>query len=72
MVKREYLFTAILGAKHIPTEPQRLFQERNASSKRLAFLFIVIGGDGGESNSPSRRGCPEYATGLVSFLILPG
>jgi integrase len=32
----------------------------------------VYGGDGGESNSPSRRGCPEYPTGLVSSLLSPG
>ena len=30
------------------------------------------GGDGGESNSPSRRNDPEYATSLVSSFILPG
>ena len=29
------------------------------------------GGDGGESNSPSRKGYPESTTGLVSSLILP-
>jgi len=29
-----------------------------------------LGGDGGESNSPSRRSCPEHATSLVSSLIL--
>ncbi len=33
--------------------------QRNASGKGLAPLIIVNGGDGGESNSPSRRGCPE-------------
>ena len=31
-------------------------QIKNASGKRLAFLFIAIGGDGGGSNSPSRKG----------------
>ena len=30
------------------------------------------GGDGGGSNSPSRRSCPGHATSLVSSLILPG
>jgi integrase len=29
------------------------------------------GGDGGESNSPSRRSCPEYPTGLVNSLVSP-
>ena len=29
------------------------------------------GGDGGESNSPSRRSCPGPATSLVSSLVLP-
>jgi hypothetical protein len=32
----------------------------------------VHGGDGGESNSPSKRSCPGYATGLVSTLISSG
>ena len=31
-----------------------------------------FGGDGGESNSPSRRSYPEYTTSLVSSFILPG
>jgi hypothetical protein len=31
----------------------------------------VHGGDGGESNSPSKRSCPEYTTSLVSRLISP-
>jgi hypothetical protein len=29
------------------------------------------GGDGGELNSPSKRSCPGYTTGLVSSLISP-
>jgi len=32
---------------------------------------LLFGGDGGESNSPSNKSCPEYATGLVGILILP-
>jgi len=32
--------------------------------------IIMSGGDGGESNSPSKRSCPGYTTDLVSFLIL--
>jgi hypothetical protein len=31
-----------------------------------------VGGDGGELNSPSKRGCPEHTTSLVSSLISPG
>ncbi len=34
--------------------------------------IVGDGGDGGESNSPSRRSYPEYATSLVSSFILPG
>ena len=30
--------------------PENLFRRRNASGKRLAFPFFVIGGDGGGSN----------------------
>ena len=33
---------------------------------------VNLGGDGGESNSPSRRDCPGLTTSLVSSLILPG
>jgi len=38
------------------------------ASQRLIF---ISGGDGGGSNSPSRRSCPGHATSLVSSLILP-
>jgi len=31
-----------------------------------------VGGDGGGSNSPSRRSYPVYTTSLVSSFILPG
>ncbi len=34
--------------------------------------IVGHGGDGGESNSPSRKGCQEYATGIAGFFILPG
>ena len=33
---------------------------------------IELGGDGGESNSPSKGSCPGYTTGLASSFILPG
>jgi len=33
---------------------------------------VFLGGDGGESNSPSKGGCPEYPTGLVGSLISLG
>ena len=33
---------------------------------------VGAGGDGGESNSPSSKSCPEYTTSLVSYLISPG
>jgi len=32
----------------------------------------ISGGDGGESNSPSKGNYPEYTTSLVSSFILPG
>ena len=35
-------------------------------------LLRVSGGDGGESNSPSRRDYPGYPTGIVNSLFLPG
>ncbi len=34
--------------------------------------IVGVGGDGGESNSPSKRSYPESATGIVGSLILPG
>ena len=34
--------------------------------------IVGVGGDGGESNSPSRRSDPEYATGIASSLISSG
>ncbi len=33
---------------------------------------VFFGGGGGESNSPSKRSRPEYATSVVSSLISPG
>ena len=32
---------------------------------------FISGGDGGESNSPSKRSCSEYTTSLVSSFVLP-
>ena len=32
---------------------------------------VGVGGDGGESNSPSKRGYPEYPTSLVSSFFSP-
>jgi len=37
-----------------------------------ASVCKILGGDGGELNSPSKRSYPEYATSLVSSFILPG
>ncbi len=50
--------------------PENLFRRRNASGKRLAFLFIVIGGDGGESNSPSRGSRPRICYRLSRLFVL--
>ena len=36
----------------------------------MAKRLRVCGGDGGESNSPSRKGRSRYTTGLVGSLIL--
>ena len=33
---------------------------------------VGVGGDGGGSNSPSRRSCPGFTSSLVSSLISPG
>ena len=38
----------------------------------LIYAYLIIGGDGGESNSPSNRSDPESTTGLFSSLILRG
>jgi hypothetical protein len=48
----------------------------DSHNKRAAGFFVqrlgrASGGDGGESNSPSRRDCPEYATGVAGSLISP-
>jgi len=40
-------------------------------SGRETREIVGDGGDGGESNSPSKRSCPGYTTGLVSSLISP-
>ncbi len=66
---------ALTGESSIPPPAQ----EDSPASKRAegektptAEAENFSGGDGGGSNSPSRRSCPGYATGLVSSLILPG
>jgi len=46
--------------------------EAGESRDNVAVETIKVpGGDGGESNSPSRRSCPGPATSLVSSFILP-
>jgi hypothetical protein len=37
----------------------------------MAGAYLSFGGDGGGSNSPSKRGCPGLTTSLVSSLISP-
>jgi len=51
--------------------PLRLIGQNKTGSSTLAEPGRILGGDGGELNSPSKRGCPEYATSLVISLILP-
>jgi len=67
-VKPTPAFRALFGAgidvgPDAPIELQALYKK----SKDI----VGDGGDGGESNSPSKRSCPGYTTGLVSSLISP-
>ncbi len=45
---------------------------RYSPLRLIASGRVSSGGDGGESNSPSRRSDPEYATGLVSPFFSSG
>jgi len=40
--------------------------ENEQSGTEMPETALKTGGDGGGSNSPSRRSCPEYATSLVN------
>jgi integrase len=48
--------------------PLRLIRQKETTPESG---WELTGGDGGELNSPSRRSCPGYTTGLVSSFILP-
>ncbi len=52
--------------------PVHLIHQQKTSPTTHVGPVNISGGDGGESNSPSRRSDPEYATSLVSSFILPG
>ena len=41
-------------------------------AKLLQKATLLVGGDGGGSNSPSKKGGPEFTTGIVNSLISPG
>jgi len=50
-------------------EPFKVFSHKANQTDAGGGEF---GGDGGESNSPSKGSYPEYTTSLVSSFILPG
>jgi len=49
--------------------PLRLIKQKETGSSLGKEPANMSGGDGGELNSPSRRSCPEYTTGLASLFI---
>jgi len=51
--------------------PLRLIEQKETGSSLGKEPANMSGGDGGESNSPSRRSHPEYTTSLVGSLLSP-
>ena len=73
-VKPTPAFRALFGAgidvgPDAPIELQALYKKSKDDKKSKDI--VGDGGDGGESNSPSKRSCPGYPTGLFGSLILP-
>ena len=52
--------------------PLRLIKQRETGSGLSQEPANMLGGDGGELNSPSKESYPEYTTSLVSSFILLG
>jgi len=53
-------------------DPNQLEDEKITASGEETEGGEISGGDGGESNSPSKESYSEYTTSLVSSFILPG
>jgi len=69
MLEAVYIDLAV-SRSIVGIQPRR--GRKNNRLRREPKARFWAGGDGGESNSPSKRSCPECPTSLVSGLISPG